>query len=338
MQGALRALMTVALAAGVVPAQASAQGLDLPQLPPVETPPVTLPPVQLPAPLPEVSVPPVAVPEVRVEVPQPALPQVPAVRVPQAPLSPPPAAPEPAAVLREGAGLPAGAGSGSAAAGSVTQSGQAPSGAGAAPAGTASAPPARSLAARVAALRAGPGVLGTTYRSPRQLVRALSACVAGLPGRQERLIVMRYGVGAAAAHPDHAVAGALGLSRTEYTTLRRRALRGIVRDARDGGCTDGAAVTAAPTLAFGDGGELRSVAAATRAGTAHSRVAEIAVRGERASGGAAPTDEDGGDLSTPLALNVDEPDGSSLGVLLLVAAMGVLAAIGLRGLRAAVRR
>jgi hypothetical protein len=331
MQGALRALMTVALAAGVVPAQASAQGLDLPQLPPVETPPVTLPPVQLPAPLPEVSVPPVAVPEVRVEVPQPALSQVPAVRVPQAPLSPPPAATRAAAPERSLSPSPS-------AAGSVTQSGQAPSGAGAAPAGTASAPPARSLAARVAALRAGPGVLGTTYRSPRQLVRALSACVAGLPGRQERLIVMRYGVGAAAAHPDHAVAGALGLSRTEYTTLRRRALRGIVRDARDGGCTDGAAVTAAPTLAFGDGGELRSVAAATSAGTAHSRVAEIAVRGERASGGAAPTDEDGGDLSTPLALNVDEPDGSSLGVLLLVAAMGVLAAIGLRGLRAAVRR
>ena len=332
MQGALRALTTIALAVGVAPASASAQELGLPQLPPVQPPPVTLPPVQLPAPLPEVSVPSVTVPEVRVEAPQP----LPAV---QAPVSPPPAAPRVATPAPAAdSASPAGAGSGAAPAGSVTPSGQAPSGAGAAPAGTASAPPARSRAARAAAPRAGPGVLGTGYRSRRRLVRALRACVAGLPGRQERLLVLRYGVGAAAVHPDRAVAGTLELSRDEYTTLRRRALRGIVRDARDGGCHDGAASTAAPAIAFGDGGEVRPVVAATGVRTRASVAAEIAVRGERASGGSAPADENGDDLSTPLAIDASEPDGSSLGPLLLVAALGVLAVIGLRGLRAAVRR
>jgi hypothetical protein len=331
MQGALRAVTTVALAAGVVPAGASAQEIGLPQLPPVQSPAVTLPPVQLPAPLPEVSVPSVTVPEVRVEVPQPPQ-QVPSV---QAPLSPPPAAPQPAEPAPAAdSPSPAGAGSGAAAAGSVTPSGQAPSGAGAAPAGTASAPPARSRAARAAALRAGPGVLGTGYRSRGRLVRALSACVAGLPGRQERLLVLRYGVGRAAVHPDRAVAGKLELSRAEYTTLRRRALRGIVRDARDGGCGDGAAVRAGPAIAFG---ELRPLAGATSGGTGPSGTAEIAVRGERASGSSGAADEGGDDFATPLALDVDEPDGSAVGALLLVAALSLLGVIGLRALRTRLR-
>jgi hypothetical protein len=168
-------------------------------------------------------------------------------------------------------------------------------------------------------------------------VRALSACVAGLPGRQERLLTMRYGVGGAPARPGRAVASALGLSAGDYATLRRRALRGVVRDARDGGCSDNAAVTAAHAISFGDGGEARA-APVFMGGAGGSLGGEIAVRGERASGGSEATDAVYSELDTPLALEANEPSASLLGTLLLAAALAVLAVIALRGLRAGVRR
>jgi hypothetical protein len=332
MQGALKISIAAVVVAGVAPAAASAQIVDVPS---VQVPPVSVPPVPLPAPLPpvstpQVSTPPVTVPGVRVDAPMPSVPSLPEVQAPL-PTSPPPAAP-----VADAVPSPAGAES----AGGTTpsraptaSSGQAPSGASVAPAGTASAPPARPRAAGVAALGGRRGVLGTSYRSRRRLVRALRACVEGLPARQERLLVIRYGLGDAATHPDGRVAGMLGLTRGEYGTLRRRALRGIVSDARDGGCHDGAAVTTAPVVAFGDGGELRT-ASLTRAAPR----ARVAVRGERASGGSGPTGDDGGELATPLALDADEPRGSLLGALMLVGALGLLAVIGVRLLRARVRR
>jgi hypothetical protein len=323
MQGALKVSIAVMVVAGAVPAGAPAQVLDVP---PVDVPPASVPPVTLPAPLPQVSTPqvstpPVTVPGVRVDAPLPSAPSVPQVQAPA------PAARRPALPVVDSA--PSTTPSRT----SGSSSGQAPSGTVAA-AGTPSASPARGgRVARAAAVPGGRGVLGTSYRSRRRLVRALSACVAGLPRRQERLLVMRYGLGAAAAHPDGAVAGMLGLSRGAYGVLRQRALRGVVRDARDGGCRDGAAVATAPAIAFGDAGEVRTASA-----TARGARARIAVRGERASGGPAPADEDGGKLTTPLALDAPEPEGALLGVLMLAAALGLLALIGVRALRERVRR
>ncbi len=334
MQGALKVSIAVMVVAGVVPATASAQVLDVP---PVRVPSVSVPPVALPAPLPQVSTPqvstpPATVPGVRVDAPLPSVPQV------KAPLPP---SPRSAAPVVDSLPSPVGPGG---TAGTPTSrtpaasSGQAPSGAVAA-AGTPSAPPARGgRVARAAAVPGGRGVLGTSYRSPRRLVRALSACVPGLPARQEHLLVMRYGVGAAAAQPDRSVARTLGLSRGDYMTVRRRALRGLVRDARAGGCRAAGATSAVPAIAFGDGGEVRSVAAGSRAGGQAPGDAEIAVRGERASGGSVPADDDGGELATPLAVDAPEPSGSLLGALMLAAALGLLAAIGVRALRARVRR
>ena len=326
MQGALKVSIAVMVVAGAAPASASAQLLDVP---PVQVPPVSVPPVTLPAPLPQVSTPPlstppVSIPGVRVDAPLPALPPAPQVPQVRAPVPPPPPAPalDSAPTARPSGFIW-------------------PRGALRRPsprAGTPSASPARGgRVARAAAVRGGRGVLGTSYRSRRRLVRALSACVAGLPARQERLLVMRYGLGATAAHPDGSVAGMLGLSRGKYGTLRRRALRGIVRDARDGGCRDGVAVTTPPAIAFGDGrgGALwRRPPAAGRC----SGDAEIAVRGERASGGTERADDDGGRLTTPLALDAREPEGSLLGALMLAAALGLLAVIGVRAVRARVRR
>jgi hypothetical protein len=148
---------------------------------------------------------------------------------------------------------------------------------------------------------------------------------------------MRYGVGAAVARPGRSVARTLGLSSGEYTTVRRRALRGLVRDARTGSCGDGAATSTTPAIAFGDGGELRTVAGGSRGASEAPDRAEIAVRGERASGGSEPSDEDGSGFSTPLAVDADEPDGSMLGALMLAGALGLLAVVGVRTLRARVR-
>jgi hypothetical protein len=326
MQGALKISIAVMVVVGAVPAAASAQVLDVP---PVRVPSVSVPPVTLPAPLPQVSTPqvstpPVTVPGVRVDAPLPSAPPVPPVPQVQAP---PPPSPRPAVPVVDSAPStnPSGTTAGS--------SGQTPSGTVAA-AGTPSASPARGgRVARAAAVPGGRGVLGTGYRSRRRLVRALSACVAGLPGRQARLVVMRYGVGAAATHPDRAVAGALGLSRGEYATVRSRALRGMVRDARDGGCRDGAAASA---IASAEGGELRPASATV--GVAMASAGAIVVRGERASGTSAPEDPDrGGPFTTPLAVDVGS-NGSHAGALLMLAGLGLLALVGLRALRAAVRR
>ena len=334
MQGAFRVSIAVLVVAGAAPATVSAQLLDVP---PVRVPSVSVPPVALPAPLPQVSTPqvstpPVTVPGVRVDAPLPSPPQV------QAPA---PSLPRPAAPVVDSA--PAGAApvrpAGTATAPTPTpSSGQAPTGAVAA-AGTPSASPARGgRVARAAAVRGGRGVLGTRFRSRHRLVRALSACVTGLPARQERLLVLRYGVGAAAARPDRAVASALALSRGEYAALRGRALRGLVHDARAGGCGAGAPGSTGPAVAYGGAGELRAVPALSRDGSVAPGDAEIAVRGERASGGPETGADDSEGFATPLALGAEKARGSLLGVLMLVGALGLLAVIAVRALRSSVRR
>ena len=225
MQGALKVSIAVMVVAGAAPASTSAQLLDVP---PVQVPPVSVPPVTLPAPLPQVSTPPVStppvsVPGVRVDAPLPALPPAPHVPQVRAPVAAPAA--------RAGARL------------RPPPAPQRLHLAKRCPPGPSPRPARRALPRRVADVSrarrrsaAGAACSARATGRERRLVRALSACVAGLPGRQERLLVMRYGVGPAAAHPDRAVAGALGLSPGEYTALRGRALRGVVHDARAGGC------------------------------------------------------------------------------------------------------
>jgi hypothetical protein len=333
MQGAFRVSIAVLVVAGAAPATASAQPLDVA---PVRVPSVSVPPVALPAPLPQVSTPPVSTPPVtlpgvRVDAPLPSPPQV---QAPAAPL------PRPATPTIDSAPAPAApdraAGAGTAI--TPTPSGQAPTGAVAA-AGTPSASPARGgRVARAAAVRGGRGVLGTRFRSRHGLVNALSGCVTGLPARQERLLVLRYGVGAAAAHPDRAVASALALSRGEYAALRGRALRGLVHDARTGGCGAGAPGSTGPAIAYGGADELRAVPALSRKGSVAPGDAEIAVRGERASGGSGAGGEDSEGFATPLALGAEKARGSLLGALMLVGALGLLAVIAVRALRSSVRR
>ena len=334
MQGAFKVSIAVLVVAGAAPATVSAQLLDAPS---VRVPSVSVPPVTLPAPLPQVSTPevttpPVTVPDVGVDAPLPSPPQA------QAPA---PTPPRPAAPVLDSAPAPAGPGRAAGTATSPTPptpSGQAPTGAVAA-AGTPSASPARGRRVeRAAAVRGGRGVLGTRFRSRRRLVRALSACVTGLPATQERLLVMRYGVGSATARPDRAVASELALSRGEYAALHGRALRGLVRDARAGGCGAGAPGSVGPAIAYGDAGELRAVPALSRAGSVAPADAAIAVRGERASGGSVSEDDDGEGLTTPLALGLEKARGSLLEALVLMGALGLLALLGVRALRERVRR
>jgi hypothetical protein len=183
----------------------------------------------------------------------------------------------------------------------------------------------------VAALRERRGVLGTRFRSPRRLVRALAGCVPGLPGRQERLLRLRYGVGGASARPDRAVAAALGLPRGGYGTLLGRALRGLVHDARVGGCADGSATgRGAQLVAFGDDGGVRTGPATARVAAGAADVAEVAVRGEDASRQSGAADAAGG---APIALGADAPGGSLLSPAVLAAALALLALLGAAGLR-----
>jgi hypothetical protein len=326
MQGALKVFISVLVAAGVVPAGASAQLLDVP---PVKVPSVSVPPVTLPAPLPQVSTPqvstpPVTVPGVRVDAPLPSAPPVPSVPQVQAP---PPPAPRPAVPVVDSAPStsPSGTTAGS--------SGQAPSGTVAA-AGTPSASPARGgRVAQAAAVPGGRGALGTTYRSRRRLVRALRSCIGALPARQDRLLILRYGVGGSAPRSGREVAGLLNLSGSRYRQLWGRALRGLVRAARAGGCVGGGGARGdSPPAGPGSGG----VGPAPMAADPGPAPAEIGVLGERASGAEDPAGPERSGLSTPLALDAEASDGSVLGALLLVAALAVLSVLGLRAVSARV--
>jgi translation initiation factor IF-2 len=325
MQGALKISIAVMVVVGAVPAAASAQVLDVP---PVRVPSVSVPPVTLPAPLPQVSTPqvstpPVTVPGVRVDAPLPSAPPVPPVPQVQAP---PPPSPRPAVPVVDSAPStnPSGTTAGS--------SGQTPSGTVAA-AGTPSASPARGgRVAQAAAVSGGRGVLGTTYRSRGRLVRALRSCIGALPARQDRLLILRYGVAGSAPRSGREVAGLLDLSGSKYRQLWGRALRGLVRAARAGGCLGGGARGDAPPAGPGSAG----VGPAPVAADPGPARAELGVLGERASGAEDPAGPERSGLSTPLALDAEASDGSVLGALLLVAALAVLSVLGLRAVSARV--
>jgi hypothetical protein len=79
-------------------------------------------------------------------------------------------------------------------------------------------------------------LFGTRYRKPRWLVRRLRGCLDEIPAVSSRLLVMRYGVGRFDPTPAATVARRLDLTRREYDTTRRRALRRLTVVARRSGC------------------------------------------------------------------------------------------------------
>ena len=135
----------------------------------------------------------------------------------------------------------------------------------------------------MALLRGGTGVLGTRFHSGRKLVRALSGCVSGLPARQEQLLTLRYGVGGKAPLPAGRVADRLDLVRRQYTQVRRRAFRGLVRAARAGGCEAGGGATGASGSPAAPAQAGARSSAGDPAGA--SQQAAVGVLREKASGG-----------------------------------------------------
>jgi hypothetical protein len=319
--------------------QAPLPSVTVPSVPALPTPTPSLPSPSLPAPsVPVASVPVPSVPDVRV--PDVRVPSVTAPRVPAA-APPPPSGDLPRSVTGgSGPVAPGGAlGASSRGAGPDT-GGQVPSGT-VARVGASGSPPGRARrAARAAALLGGKGVLGTSFRTRRRLVRALSGCVDRLPRRQDRLLSLRYGLGDAQPRPAREVAGMLNLSRRQYVVVERRALRGLVRAARGGACEVGGGGDASARLpgypASGPGGIGRSLATPTPA--SGSQQEAIGVLGRRASGGELRERDRRSGFITPLALDGEEPGGSVIATLVFMAALTGVGVIALRPLLAAARR
>jgi hypothetical protein len=308
MQGASTVAVVFMLAAAV-PAASSAQqapGVGLPgaaQVPQAPVPPVTPPAVPAPS-VPEVpapSLPTRAAPLPSTLAPRIPAPNVPGVRLPEvrAPSSPAPpaqAAPAPGAPSADllrlltgesgsvGPGVARGASNGWIGADAL---GQPRAGSGAGGGAPGSSPGRARRAARAAArLRGGEGVLGTSFRTHRALVRALNGCIDRLPPRQDRLLTLPYGVGDAWPRPASAVADMLDLSRGRYAVVRRNALRGLVWAARTGACQAGRGgdASALPGHVVSGPGSLGRALRATAADSG-SQHAAIGVPRQLSSGG-----------------------------------------------------
>jgi hypothetical protein len=332
MQGALT-VVTAAVLVGALTSASSAQvpGVDLPQAPEVQVP--QAPQVQVPqvtapsAPAPAPSLPAQPAPQVRLpSPPQPRLPSVSVPRLPVPPQQPSAVAPRPA--------TPA-----------SSTSGPGPSGPVAGAGASGSSPRAR-RAARAARLRGGRGFLRTSYRTRRRLVGALSGCVQTLPTQQRRLLTLRYGVGATDPRSAREVARTLDLSASEYVAVRRRALRGLVREARGGACEERPAgnpalpVYGSPSL---DAVGLAVASAAVRSGSepgSRGREKQAAlIGGDTDSGGAPGETERRSGFTTPLALDKGEvPEASTVAGLVLAGALALLSLIALKPVLAGVRR
>jgi hypothetical protein len=359
MQGARTVVAAAVLFAAGFAGSSSAQvpGVNLPQVqtpqvqvPSVQTPQVQVPSLQTPSvqtpsvqvpqtPVtPQVDVPSVEVPQVNtpsVNAPSVSTPEVraPSVSTPSAPevRAPAVSAPRVPSTSKPSVGLP----------NSVTGGNAQPGGAAGVPgaaAGTSGRGARNARAVRMALLRGGTGVLGTRFHSGRALVRALTGCVSGLPAQQEQLLTLRYGVGGKAPLPASRVAHRLDLSAGQYTQVRRRAFRGLVRAARAGGCEAGGAG------AGGTGSPAAGAAAAAAPGdpASASQHADVGVLAKNASGGSdEQADDDGflnGLLGLPSVLDGGGPVNATLAAAILAAALALLVAAARRPLLAAARR
>jgi hypothetical protein len=85
-------------------------------------------------------------------------------------------------------------------------------------------------------------------------VSRLSGCLDRLSTVQERVLVLRAGVGAARPHSRRGVAHRLDLRVSRVRQIERRGLRTVRALARDGGCGGGGAASAGSGAAGGGGG------------------------------------------------------------------------------------
>jgi hypothetical protein len=361
MQGARTVVAAAVLFAAGFAGSSSAQvpGVNLPQVqtpqvqvPSVQTPQVQVPSLQTPSvqtpsvqvpqtPVtPQVDVPSVEVPQVNtpsVNAPSVSTPEVraPSVSTPSAPevRAPAVSAPRVPSPSKPSVGLP----------NYVTGGNAQPGGAAGVPgaaAGTSGRAARNARAVRMALLRGGTGVLGTRFHSGRALVRALTCCVSGLPAQQEQLLTLRYGVGGKAPLPASRVANRLDLSAGQYTQVRRRAFRGLVRADRAGGCEAGGAG------AGGTGSPAAGAAAAAAPSpgdpASASQHADVGMLAKNASGGSdEQADDDGflnGLLGLPSLLDGGGPVNATLAAAILAAALALLVAAARRPLLAAARR
>jgi hypothetical protein len=314
------------------------------QLPSVQTPSVQTPSVQVPqTPVtPPVDVPSVSVPELNtptVNAPSVSTPEVrvPSVSTPSAPevQAPSVSAPRVPSASRPSVGLPSSVTGGNAQPGSPSAAGSA--GAATVPGTTAGT---TGRGARITLLRGGTGVLGTRFHSGGKLVRALSGCVSGLPALQEQLLTLRYGVGGKAPLPAGRVANRLHLSAGQYTQVRRRALRGLVRSARAGGCETGGGASAGSGSPAAPAQAGAPSAAGDPAGA--SQQAAVGVLRANASGASDEQANDDGFLGLlagmPALLDGGGPVNAMLAALILAGALALLLAATRKPLLAAARR
>ena len=175
-------------------------------------------------------------------------------------------------------------------------------------------------------LRGRKGVLGTSFRTRRRLVRALRGCIAALPQPQDRLLTLRYGVGDAQAHPAREVAGMLNLSPGQYAWCSAAPTGIGARAARAGGCgVGGGGGASAPPgyAASGPGGIGRALAAAAAASGSEQEA--IGGLGGRPSGGAPPEGERRSGFGTPARAGRRRSGRSVIAALVLMAALAGLA-------------
>ena len=360
MKGASTAVAAAVLAASLTGvSSAQVPGVGLPQGPQGQLPPVTapsLPAPSLPAPAPQVEVPSLPVPRIevpslpapRVELPSLPTPSVTQVRLPVPPSPDRPPLELPQTVTGGSGDVPGAVSTGSP---PQTASGPGPSGPAAGAGAPGSSPGTRRTARAAALLRGGRGVLGTSFRTPRRLVRALQGCVEDLPQRQEMLLTLRYGVGGGKPHSASQVISELDLSTGQYVLMRRRALRGLVRAARNGACLGsgaappGAAPAGRPGSSRSESSEIGpAVAAAASASSGGWEAPRAALRrrGAGSSGGDAAQLASRSGVDTPLALGAEESGGPPVAALALLAALTLfgtaLGGAALKPLLHAVRR
>jgi hypothetical protein len=151
--------------------------------------------------------------------------------------------------------------------------------------------------------------------------------------RQEMLLTLRYGVGGGKPHSASQVISELDLSTGQYVLVWRRALRGLVRAARNGACLEsgvapaGAAPAGRPGFSRSESSEIGPAVAAAASGSSagtESPRAALRVRGDGSSGGDTAELASRSGIQTPLALGAEESGGPPVAALALLAALTLL--------------
>jgi hypothetical protein len=176
----------------------------------------------------------------------------------------------------------------------------------------------------------------------RGTVTRLSGCLDRLSTVQERVLVLRAGVGAARPHSRRGVARALDLRVQRVRRIERRAIREARALARDGGCGGGGVRTATAGgggVGGGGGGISGLIAPLSAPATAGGGASadggnggaqdQGAVESEAEVNLAPPVDPRGGDRV--------EPSGLSLAIGIALIVLALLAGFATPHLRARLR-